>query len=332
PTRNVVLEPIARVYARFVTWTIGHPRLTLTVGLIACVSAVYPAKNMQIDMGMGEKMVAMPIRLELTGSRDFEDVEQRVMVAEKALLDRKDQLGIETLTCRFRDWGAWCDAFPGADIESEQDMSNFKQRISDALPEQPGVRYHVGQRDGWWMDNRDPREVQFVLRGEDMATLFELSERFAEHLAARLPKGDPDNPEAGGYDTITGPFNEGNQELHIQLDGDRLRRLGLRADAVAQRVSLVFEGVPLGRISGPEGEVEWRLATGSLREPAGGSKNQQGPGLAELEDLRIPLPKSTQSGATEVPLASLATIELARSPWWVQRVDRHTEVRMKVRF
>jgi len=332
PARNLVLEPIARFYARFVSWTIGHPRLTLLIGVCLCASAVYPAKNMQIDMGMGEKMVAMPIRLELTGSRDFEDVEQRVMVAEKALLDRKDQLGIETLTCRFRDWGAWCDAFPGADIESEQDMSNFKQRISDALPEQPGVRYHVGQRDGWWMDNRDPREVQFVLRGEDMATLFELSERFAEHLAARLPKGDPDNPEAGGYDTITGPFNEGNQELHIQLDGDRLRRLGLRADDVAQMVSLAFEGVPLGRISGPEGEVELRLATGSLREPAGGSKNQQGPGLAELEDLRIPLPKSTQSGATEVPLASLATIELARSPWWVQRVDRHTEVRMKVRF
>lgn len=329
PARNPLLEPIARFYARFVTWTIGHPRLTLLIGLCLCVSAVYPAKNMQIDMGMGEKMVAMPIRLELTGSRDFEDVEQRVVVAEQVLLERKDEIGIETLTCRFRDWGAWCDAFPGADIESEQDMSNFKQRISDVLPEQPGVRYHVGQRDGWWMDNKDPREVQFVLRGENMGTLFELSEKFAEHLAARLPKGDPNNPEAGGYDTITGPFNEGNQELHIQLDGDRMRRLGLRADDVAQMVSLAFEGVPLGRISGPEGEVELRLATGSLRDMA---DDEEGPGLAELEDLRIPLPNATQSGATEVPLASLATIELARSPWWVQRVDRQTEVRMKVRF
>ncbi|MFO7562757.1 MAG: efflux RND transporter permease subunit, partial [Enhygromyxa sp.] len=329
PPRNLLLEPIARLYARFVSWTIGHPRLTLALGLSLCASAVYPAKNMQIDMGMGEKLVSMPIRLELTGSRDFEDVEQRVIVAENALLEHKQEIGIETLTCRFRDWGAWCDAFPSGDIESEQDMSNFKQRISAALPEQPGVRYHVGQRDGWWMASRDPRELQFVLRGEDMSTLFELSERFAEHLAARLQKGDPNNPEAGGYDTITGPFNEGNQELHIKLDGDRLRRLGLRAADVAQMVSLAFEGVPLGRISGPEGEVELRLATGSLRGPA---KTEEGPGLAELEDLRIPLPSATQSGATEVPLASLATIELARSPWWVQRVDRHTEVRMKVRF
>jgi hydrophobic/amphiphilic exporter-1 (mainly G- bacteria), HAE1 family len=338
PIRNFLLEPIANLYARFVTWTIAHPRLTLIVGLSLCASAVYPAQNMQIDMGMDEKMVAMPIRLELTGSRDVEDVEQRVMVAEQALLGSKDELGIETLTCRYRDWGAWCDAFPGADIESEQQMSNFKQRLSDALPEQPGVRYHVGQRDGWWMNSRDPREVQFVLRGEDMSTLFELSERFAAHLAARLPKGDSSNPEAGGYDTITGPFNEGNQELHLELDTDRMRRLGLRADTVAQMVSLAFEGVPLGRISGPDGEVELRLATGSLRDArpteaaAGSGKRPSGPGLAELEDLRIPLPAATSSGASEVPLASIATIKLARSPWWVQRVDRHTEVRMKVRF
>jgi HAE1 family hydrophobic/amphiphilic exporter-1 len=331
-TRNYVLEPIARLYARFVSWTIGHPRLTLIVGLTLCVTAIYPAMNMQVDMGMDEKMVAMPIRLELTGSRDVEDVEARVVVAEKALLDRKDEIGVDTLTCRYRDWGAWCDAFPGAEIESEQQLSDFKQRLADALPEQPGVRYHVGERDGWWMRDRDPREVQFVLRGEDMATLFVQSERFAAHLAKRLPKGNADDPEAGGYDTITGPFNEGNQELHIQLDIDRLRRLGLRASDVAQMVSLAFQGVPLGSIRGPQGEVELRLSTGRLRDPSADKPGDTGPDLSDLEDLRIPLPQPTAGGAREVPLATLGTIELSRSPWWVQRVDRQTELRMKVRF
>jgi HAE1 family hydrophobic/amphiphilic exporter-1 len=328
-TRNVLLEPIARLYGRFVSWTIAHPRLTLLVGLSLCTSAVYPAMNMQVDMGTDEKMVAMPIRLELAGSRDYEEVEARVAFAEAALLEHKDEIGIETLTCRYRDWGAWCDAFAGTEIESEQQMSDFKQRISKVLPEQPGVRYHVGERDGWWMRNRDPREVQFVLRGEDMTTLFELSEKFAAHLAARLPKGDADNSDAGGYDTITGPFNEGNEELHIMLDTDRLRRLGLRASDVAQMVSLAFQGVPLGSIRGPEGEVSLRLSTGRLRASEG---EDEGPGLAELEDLRIPLPQPVAGGASEVPLASLGTIELSRSPYWVQRVDRQTEVRMKVRF
>src|SRR5690606_14329407 len=146
-------------------------------------------------------------------------------------------------------------------------------------------------------------------RGEDMTTLFELSEKFAAHLGARLPKGDPDNPEAGGYDTINGPFNEGNQELHIKLDPDRLRRVGLRADDVAQMVSLAFQGVPLGQIRGVEGEVELRLATGRLRGPTLPGQDDLGPGLADLEDLRIPLTTTTASGATEVPLTSVATIE-----------------------
>ncbi|MFV8749953.1 efflux RND transporter permease subunit [Nannocystaceae bacterium ST9] len=329
PVRNWVLEPLARGYARFIAWSIRHPRLILLVGLALCASAVYPAKNLQIDMGMEEKMVAMPIRLELTGSRGYEDVQAKVIVAEKALLEHGRELGIGTLTCRYRDFGAWCDVFPAASIESEQQMSDFKQALTLALPEQAGVRYHVGERDDWRMpNNRDPREIQFVLRGEDMGTLNELSEDLAAHLAKRLPKGDPDKPEEGGYDTISGPFNEGNQELVVRLDPERLQRLGVRADEVANLVALGFQGVGLGRIRGAEGEVELRLATGSLRLSANDS---EGPGLAELEDLRIPITDAA-GVRREVPLAAVADIELARSPFWIQRVDRQTEVRMKVRF
>nr|WP_172302947.1 efflux RND transporter permease subunit [Pseudenhygromyxa sp. WMMC2535] len=335
-TRNVLLEPVARVYARFVRWTIRHPRLTLLVGLGLCATVVYPTKNMTIDMGMDEELVAMPIRLEFTGSRDFAEVEARVAFAEAALLADKAGIGIDTLTCRYRDWGGDCDAYPAGEIQSEQEMADFKQRITAALPEQPGIRYHVGEREGWWMRDRDPREVQFVLRGEDMSELFALSERFAEHLEQRLEKGDPDDPEPGAYDTITGPFNEGNQELQVRLDGDRLQRLNLRASEVAEVISLAFQGVSLGQIRSPEGEVELRLSTGSLSEPGQANADADGPGdgpgLDELEDLRIPLSTPTAGGATEVPLASIATVEVTRSPFWVQRIDRQTEVRMKVRF
>jgi HAE1 family hydrophobic/amphiphilic exporter-1 len=334
PVRNWLLDPFARFYGRFIAWSIRHPRVISLVGLALCLSAIYPAKHMQVDMGMDEKMVAMPIRLELTGSRGYEDVQSKVMVAETALLERKDELGIGTLTCRFRDFGAWCDVFPAATIESEQQMSDFKQALTLVLPEQAGVRYHVGERDDWrGMNNRDPREVQFVLRGEDMATLNLLAEQLAAHLAARLPKGNPDDPDAGGYDTISGPFNEGNQELVVRLDPERLRRLGLHADEVANLVSLGFQGVGLGRVRGPAGEVELRLATGSLRDAPvdAGNTKRKGPTLADLHDLRIPI-LDAQGERLEIPLAAIADIELARSPFWIQRVDRQTEVRMKVRF
>lgn len=330
PVRNFVLEPIARFYGRLVRWTTGHPRLTLCVGLMVCASAYYPAKRMNIDMGTDEKMVSMPISLEIKGSRSFEDVEERIKLVEAALLASQDAIGFDTLTCRYRDWGGNCDVFPRGDIESENEMSAFKQKVTDVLPEQPGVRYHVGNRDGWWGRSRDPRELQFVLRGKDMQTLFDLSEKLAAHLRTHLRKGDPLAPDQGGYDTISGPFSEGNEEIQVVLDTDRLRRLGLRATDVAQRISLSFQGVSLGQIRGPEGEVELRLATGALDEPAG--QRMGGPDLAALEDLRIALPEPTDSGVTEVPLTSVATIVHARSPWWVQRVNRQTEVQMRVRF
>ncbi|NJK33199.1 MAG: efflux RND transporter permease subunit, partial [Deltaproteobacteria bacterium] len=55
------------------------------------------------------------------------------------------------------------------------------------------------------------------------------------------------------------------------------------------------------------------------------------PTRADLDDLRIPILDS-EGRRREVPLAAVADISLARSPYWVQRVDRQTELRMKVRF
>ncbi|MEN8162203.1 MAG: hypothetical protein ABFS41_19185, partial [Myxococcota bacterium] len=34
----------------------------------------------------------------------------------------------------------------------------------------------------------------------------------------------------------------------------------------------------------------------------------------------------------EIPLSTVASFEVERSPWWTHRIDRQTEVRMKVRF
>jgi HAE1 family hydrophobic/amphiphilic exporter-1 len=135
-----------------------------------------------------------------------------------------------------------------------------------------------------------------------------------------LRKGSREDPDAGGYDTIVTPFDEGSREIHVQLDGARLRSLGLDADTVSARVSLAFQGVPLGTVRGPRGDVKLRLS-------ALVDEEQIGAGMALLRDLRIPL-----ADGGEVPLASLARIEIARRPWWIQRVDRQTEARVKVRF
>src|SRR5690606_8600178 len=173
---------------------------------------------------------------------------------------------------------------------------------------QPNVRYRVGEDARGHGRAPDRHEVELAIKGEDMGTLMELSERSVAHLRATLPRGSPEDPEAGGVDTVIGPYDEGSRELHVQLDGALLRRYGLRADDVARLVQTAFQGVPLGQIRGPDGQIELRLSAGTR----GGAA----PTLEELRDLQIALP-----AGGHVTVGSVAALERTRSPFFIQRLD-----------
>jgi HAE1 family hydrophobic/amphiphilic exporter-1 len=322
PVKKRILGPITHAYDWLISRTLRWPRLTVVFGLLITATAVLPALNLRFDLGeIEQKPDALPVRLEQVGSGDYRRVIGQLQVVEEVIIARKDELRVKSIVCDYRDWGGDCDIYPDFEIENEHEMSAFEHTVSQVLPEQPSVRYHVGEAEGHWRHrNRDPRIVEFAVKGEDMGALMGLSARLGEHLAARLPQGDPANPQAGGYDRIDGPFNEGAQEMHVMLDTDKMQRLGLRADDVAQVVSFSFQGVPLGRIRGEQGEVSLVLSAATNR-PGGDLR------ITDLRDLRIELPTGE-----EIPLSTVASFEVARSPWWTHRIDRQTEVRMKVRF
>lgn len=321
PLRHPLLDRIADAYAWVVTRTLHFPRTTVACGLLLAATAVYPATQLNVRLGRADiKSDNLPIRLEIAGSRGFEKIEQIVVELEAALLDHREALNVHAVSCSFSDHWGNCRLYPAEPFESEQDAELFEERVEAVLPEQPGVEYRLGERQFDWRENRDRKVVEFAIKGEDMGELMQLSAHVADHLADALQKGDPAAPGDGGYDTITTPFTEGARELHVQLHDDRLRRLGLSPDEVAQRVSLAFQGLPLGQIRGERGELRLRLS-------ADVGEDAEGAGMARLRDLRLPL-----ADGREVPLGSVAEIELARRPWWIQRVDRQTEVRLEVRF
>src|SRR5690606_40466626 len=138
--------------------------------------------------------------------------------------------------------------------------------------------------------------------------LMDLAEKAAAHLRANLPRGSADDPESGGVDTVVGPYDEGSREIHVKLDGALLRRYGLRADEVARLVQTAFQGVPLGQVRGPDGQIELRLSAGTR----GGAA----PTLEELRDLQIALP-----AGGHVTVGSVAALERTRSPFFIQRLD-----------
>lgn len=315
-----ILSRLSAAYAAFVTLTLKVPRLTLLLGLAVASSAYIPLSAMELELGEAEfESDNLPIRLQFAGSKGYEMIEGHVKVLEDVILEKKGELGIEAVSCSFSDHWGNCRVYPAVTFQSEAETNAFKAKLSRALPPQVGVTYRVAERDFDWRRNRDKHVVEFALKGEDMGALIALSEDVAEHLAQRLPKGDRARPDDGGFDNIITPFDEGARELHVQLRDDRLRRVGLTPAEVAQRVSLAFQGLPLGTTRGERGDLELRL---SADIPEEGSA-----GVAMLRDLKL----QTATGE-EITLSSVADIDIARRPYWIQRVDRQTEAKVKVRF
>jgi hydrophobic/amphiphilic exporter-1 (mainly G- bacteria), HAE1 family len=322
PLHHPVLDRVAAGYAWLITRTLRWPRLSVLLGLLVASSVVVPGAPLLEGMKLGDieqQDDNMPILLEMAGSRSYEKIGAIVDVTERALLAQAERVGITSVSCSWGDFWGNCRAYPSEPFQSEHDAQAFKARIRDALPDQPGVRYRLGERRFHMRDNTDPRVVELAVRGEDMGELMPLSLQAAAHLERRLTKGDRQTQPEGTYDFITTPYEEGAAELHVHLDGDRLRTLGLRPSDVARRVSLAFQGLPLGSVRGPRGEIQLRLS-------ALPGQAQDG-GLTQLRDLRIPV-----ADGREVPLGAIASIELATRPFWIQRVDRQTEVKLQVHF
>ena len=318
PARHTILGPLSRAYGSVVARTICYPRLALLIGLAIAATTWIPLRGLKIEMGTERKSISIPIRIDIQGDATLEGIVAEVLALEQAVLPRKKELGLKALTCRYRSWWAYCQVYP-EQIENEAQMSTLQARLSRLLPERLGVEYHLGDSGRRWWRNRDPRVIRFAVRGEDMGVVAQLTQELYQHLKQVLARGDANDPDAGGYDRIEGPFNEGGRELFLHLRPQRLQALGLRADQVASAVSLAFQGVPAGRVHAQEGEIAVRLTTGRLTE--------RGPELRALEQFQVPLPRGGH-----VPLRSLAHTELRRAPWWTQREDRQTELRMSVRF
>lgn len=317
-----ILGPLTAAYGWLIARTLRFRRTALLLGLGLAASAAVPILRLNYDLGdISPQPDWVEVSMQFVGSPGYKQIGADVRTVEEALLARKAELGVEHVSCAYSDFWGRCDVHPARRAESEADAEAFKGIVKRALPELPGVRFLVGENNqGQMRGPADRHEVELAIKGEDMGVLMDLSERVVAHLRATLPRGSSDDPEAGGVDTVVGPYDEGSRELHVRLDRAQMQRYGLRADDVARLVQTAFQGVPLGQVRGTDGQIELRLSAGSRG-------SSEGPTIEELRDLPI-----TLASGQEITVGSVAALERTRSPFFIQRLDRETQVKVKARF
>jgi HAE1 family hydrophobic/amphiphilic exporter-1 len=141
------------------------------------------------------------------------------------------------------------------------------------------------------------------LYGEDTGTLLQIAEE-----AVRRLRGIP------GLLAVDIDTERGGQELQVQLDRDRARRLGVDPRAVSSGIGYTMRGQEVGRFPGADGRELRIFAQLGEADRAG------------LDDVRS-MTFRTDTGI-EVPLETLADLRVSRTLGQIRREGRQTMIQI----
>jgi hydrophobic/amphiphilic exporter-1 (mainly G- bacteria), HAE1 family len=206
---------------------------------------------------------------------------------------------------RQSDTGKWVQAKLGvAPPPKPMDRNEIEADIREKFRPTAGItqRSRFGSGGGGSQD----AGMSFNLYGEDTATLLELAEQAVERLRM-IP----------GLVSVDIDMDRAGQELRVELDRDRARRLGLDPRSVSSGISHAMRGREVGRFPGPDGR-ELRI----FAQLAEGNRT----GIDDVRSMTFP----TDTGI-DVPLESVADLNVMRTLGQIRREARQTSVSITAR-
>jgi HAE1 family hydrophobic/amphiphilic exporter-1 len=315
-------------YLRTLGWVLNHRIESVLLVLLAMVSIYHPYNNLprSTSGGLGrsfDSSGSMQLHFELPTGGTLEQADEFFAKFEAFLQKQKERYNVERIETRFRynngriqlkfkpdpntAWyaAAW-DSFLTAMKwrTPPMDRNAIERDIMEKYEFPAGVRARSLQRGSGGAPQDSA--ISISLYGEDTTTLLGLAEEAVRRLRT-IP----------GLLSVDTDMERGGQELQLILDRDRARQMGINPQAVSGTISNTMRGVEVGRYNNEEGR-ELRVFAQL------GDADRTG-----LDDVRS-MTFRTDNGI-EVPLESLAALNVTRALGQIQREARQTIVRVTAR-
>jgi hydrophobic/amphiphilic exporter-1 (mainly G- bacteria), HAE1 family len=327
-TQHGELRPIVWLrerYLRGLQWVLAHRLDAALLVLAALISLQFPftrVKQGQPGGGGGNQENTMWFHFELPGGTSLEEADRFFAQVERFLQANSERYHLAQIETRFRNsqgrvqarfkddpnnqWYefAWDALLKRVGLrqplmERHEIEADFNEKFE--LP--PGITSRSTQRGG---NDQQDSMLRINLYGEDTETLLGISEEVGRRLRA-IP----------GLLSVDTDIERGSSELKIQLDRDRARQLGVNPQVVSGSISTTMRGLEVGRYYTPDGrELRIQVQLGEVDR-------------ARLDDVRN-LTFRTDSGV-EVPLESLATLDVSRTLGQIRREARQTMLSVTAR-
>jgi hydrophobic/amphiphilic exporter-1 (mainly G- bacteria), HAE1 family len=305
-TKGKLMEWLEGRYQRVLEVNLRRRWIGPLVGLMVIASAIFPYQRVDMNFETSQPELYVQIRYIFSEELSLERKEETISRVEALLEPHRETLLAESI------YSFWSDRYSLTRIYLKEGQANdenigmVRQRLPELLPEIAGVKINVQQTSQGWRRHRGRDRVAFQIVGDDTETLLQLAEEAILRIEA-IP----------GLSQVETRHQEAQQELHIEPDRDLVSLYEVSPDQLARVVGLTYRGQRLQRFRTDDGEREMRL---TLDEHDNES-------IAQLANLSL----HTATGA-EVPLASVADINIKPGREHIQRDNRLTSVWVNARY
>ncbi len=292
-------------YVRLLKFNLTHRWLTPIILLAVLASSVYPFIKVDKNFDATRTELFVQIRYRISEEMSLEQKEALVTEVERVLEPHREELLARSIYSFWSDHWSLTRVYLHEGEANEAKIAHVRAKLREILPEIPGVRLEVQENRQFWHRGGGNR-IAFQLFGEDSEVLADLAEEARRRIE-----------EIPGLVDSHASNEEGQLELHVELDRELATRYGISPLQPAEVVGLTFRGRRLQRFRTPDGEREMRL---TLDE-------QETETISQLHNL----PLWTSDGE-KVPLASMADFHEVPGAERIQRDNRLTSVWVGARY
>ena len=297
PSAGSMMGRLTRRYVAALSWILEKPWKTFGGIVLICVIGVSPlalqlVKFDAFPQDVGRRLY-MPYHIE--GEHPLERVEAAVDTVEAYLLENKEAFDIRSVYSYYTKDHAETVILLTDEADATLSTADALERIEADLPQ-----IAIGKPNFDWDQQGGGDGFSLQVSGDSTARLNDIAIDLVRILSS-----------VDGLSDVRSDAERGAREIRISVDRARAAAAGMTSDEIANAIGIAMRGQNLREFRGETGEVEVRLA---FRE----SDRQS---LEQLADL----PLYTSSGR-RVPLGSVASFEVGRSPDTIRRTDRQTAV------
>ncbi|MEX1220597.1 MAG: efflux RND transporter permease subunit [Idiomarina sp.] len=278
-------------YQTSLSWTQDHPRWTGLFALLILASTFIPMSLVSGDSEQGSFNNQIFINYNIKTQYKLAEVEAEVDRMEAYLYDNKESFHIEQVYSYYTPGHAMTTVI--LKDKYDEKISSIMERIRAGFPtmlrSEPGFGWGNGGGGG----------VRVTLSGNSTDVLQSLASQITPLLSS-----------IEGLTDVRSEQEEGKYELQININRERVHRLGLTTADVATTVSTALRGERLRSFrADPNGEIPIRVAFDEELEFS----------LAKLKELPV-----ARQGNEILPLSAVATITQVPQLGEIRRYDRRT--------